>query len=321
MKHISAQRKIKRLQNRAPELFALPLLCCVLLILCRSTLGQESSTSNGSRTASRDSVAMTVDERQISVSELCAAIRTLPPPQAQGFPLHPPLAAQWYGPLVALAEEAKREHLGQQFLNDEISPVDQANALSAELIRKIARQSEPTEAEIQQYYAAHPHEFERTEARRIVISHATALASRSTRSVSEAQAKANAIDVELKQGADFGSLAAKESDDPYTKSKGGDLGDVSHNQMEPEVDHVIWSLAPGATSAPFAGRFGYEIVKVESRRILPLNEARETIIGNVKFLKTARLRQAIIAAARISLKKTYMDSPLPCEVNTATITK
>lgn len=264
---------------------------------------------------------MTVGERQISISELCTAIATLPPPQAKAFPLHPTLAAQWYGPLIALAEEAKREHLGQQFLQGEISSVDLANALSAELIRKIAQESEPTEAQIERYYIGNRKEFERTKARHIVISYATTVASRSSRTSSEARTKADAIFEALKRGADFAVMAARESDDPYTKVKGGDLGDVSHNQMEPAVDHSIWSLAESETSAPFEGRFGYEIVRVESRRVLALNEAREMIVGNLKFLRTSSQRQQIIARTRITLKRTYIHSPLPCEVNAVALTK
>lgn len=290
-------------------------------LLCATGWGQETATENSNRTALKDEVVMTAGQRQISVAELCAAIRTLPPPQATGFPQHPALAAQWYGPLVALAEEAKREHLGQQYLQGDISPVDQANALSAELIRKIASDSEPTEDEIKQYYAAHPDEFERTRARHIVISDATALATRSNRTASEAQIKAEQIAAQLKQGADFATLAARESDDPYSRGSGGALGDIAHHQMEPAIDEVLWSLPVGQTSAPFAGRFGYEIVRVESRRILPLSEAREDIIGNIKFLRTTRERQKIISATPISLKRSYMDSQLPCELNAVALGK
>jgi parvulin-like peptidyl-prolyl isomerase len=223
--------------------------------------------------------------------------------------------------LIALAQEAKREHLGQQFLQGEISSVDLANALSAELIQKIARESEPTEPQIEQYYIGHRKEFERTKARHIVISYVTAVASRSSRTSAEARTKADAISEALKRGADFAEVAARESDDQYTAAKGGDLGDVSPNQMEPAMDHSIWSLRPGETSAPFEGRFGYEIVRVESRRVLPLNESREMIVGNIKFLRTNRQRLEIIASTRITLKRTYIDSPLPCEVKTGALTK
>jgi hypothetical protein len=289
------------------------------LLLCGSVLGQGSSAQPPAEEMSQDPVAMTVSDREITVSELCAAIARLPPPQAKGYLLHPALAAQWYGPLVALAEEAKREHLGASLNTENESEVNLQNGLAGELIQKIARDLQPTESQIQNYYATHQSEFERTKARHILISDATALASQSKRTAAEAKSKAEQIAAQLKHGADFAVLAEKESEDPYTKDKRGDLGDVSHHQMEPAVDQVLWSLAPGQTSDPFEGRFGYEIVQVEGRRTLPLDNVRESVIGDIKFEASKRRQQEIIAAAHITLKRVYMDAQLPCRAKPSTL--
>lgn len=243
----------------------------------------------------------------------------LPPPQAKGYPLHPALAAQWYGKLVAFAEEAKREHLAASVPPGNTSPLDQENGLSEALIQKMARDIEPGDAQIEAYYASHAAEFERTRARLIVISDAAALASRSPRTPAQAKGKAEEVAAELRHGADFATLARKDSDDPYTRQKEGDLGEVSHHQMEPAVDEVLWALAPGQTSQAFQGRFGYEIVKVEGRRVLSLNEARATIIGDLKFQGSVRRQEQIINAAHIRLKKVFMNSPLPCDAKQASL--
>jgi hypothetical protein len=286
-------------------------LWSILLFLCAPVWGQASAVSGRQATA-QDSIAMTVGSRQITVSELCTVTGLLPPPQVSGFRLHPPLAAQWYGPLVALAEEAKREHLDDSLSPGKGSIVDEENGLAAALIQKIANQLHPSEAEIRQYYATHQYEFERTKARHIIISYATAFASRSSRTEAEAKQEAEAISLQLKNGADFATLAAKESDDPYTKGRGGDLGEVYHHQMDPAEEKVLWSLAPGQTSAPFVDRFGYGIVRVEGRRVLPLSDVRETVVGDLKFVADKRRQQQIINAAHVTLKKAYMTSPLPC---------
>jgi hypothetical protein len=283
-----------------------------ILILPFLAWAQTPPHNAKAQTTLHDAVAMTVWNRQITVSELCTAIASLPPPQANGFPLHPTLAAQWYGPLVALAEEARREHLGDSLSPGEGSMLDEENALASALIRKIADGLHPTDREIQDYYLAHQYEFERTKARHIIISYDTAFASRSKRTAAEAKAKAEAISQQLRNGADFGALAAKESEDPYTKNKGGDLGEVYHHQMDAAEEAVLWSLAPGQTSEPFVDRFGYAIVRVEGRRVLPLNEARATVIGDLKFAADERRQHEIINAAHVTLKKVYMTSPLPC---------
>lgn len=262
--------------------------------------------------AKPEPVVITVGDRKISASELCSAIGSLPPPQRVGYTQHPALAKDWFGPLVALAEEAKREQL---LLPEDprLSEVDLYNALAGELIQSIANRVQPSNTEIETYYATHEEDFEQVKARHILISYATAFASRSSRSASEAKVKAEDISVQLKRGADFAALAAKDSDDPYTKSKGGDLGYVSRHQLEPAADSALWSLASGQTSAPFEGRFGYEIVQVQQRRTQPVDEVRESIVGKIKAGAIEERQQQIVSAAHITLAPAYADAPLPCE--------
>lgn len=243
---------------------------------------------------------------------MCAAISSLPPPQRTGYMQHPALAGDWFGPLVALAEEARREGLSVAE-GQKLSEVDLDNALAGELIQAIANNIQPSAAEIAAYYSAHKSEFEQAKARHIVVSYATAFASRSSRSKAEAKAKADDLYSRLKRGADFATLAAAESDDPYTKSKGGDLGNVSHRQLEPALDAAIWQLAPGQISAPFEGRFGYEIVQVEDRKMQSLDQVRENIIGRIRAQALERRQQETISAAHVTLAPEYKDAPLPCE--------
>lgn len=199
-------KTITKHKSRLPRL----VLSLWFVILCGAAWGQDNRTNDYDRSVPSQSVAMTVAERQVTVRELCAAIATLPPPQANAYPLHPPLAAQWYGPLVALAEEARRENLGASLSDENTSAVDEENSLAAELIRKLASDIQPTESQIENYYAAHQSEFERINARHILISHATAFASRSKLTAAEAKAKAEQIAAQLRHGADFAALASNE---------------------------------------------------------------------------------------------------------------
>jgi len=66
----------------------------------------------------------------------------------------------------------------------------------------------------------------------------------------EDTAKANSVLTQLKQGADFGTLAKTVSDDP-TKVNGGDYGvgiTKSNPNVPPEVVNSLFSLKPGQTS-------------------------------------------------------------------------
>lgn len=280
------------------------------LFLCPCGAVPQTSPTTVDQTLQRATV-MTVGGRAITVSELCTALESLPPPQRTGFALHPKLAKDWFGPLVAMAEEAKREHLAID-AKEKLNDVDRENGLVGELIQAIARDIRPSDADIEKYYSTHTSDFEEATVRHILISDATALGSRSKRSPSEARAKAQRIAAELKSGADFAALATKESDDRNTKNEGGNLGRVSHHQLEPAVDQFVWSLKPGESSAPFEGRFGYEIVRVEERRLQPLATVREVIIGKIKAAALDRKQQEIVADAHIWLDPAYADGPLPC---------
>jgi len=280
----------------------------LVAFLLRSVYAQPPAPANHQKP---DPVVITVADRKITVSQLCSAIGSLPPPQRKGYVLHPALAKDWFGPLIAMSEEAKREHLSSS-QDPKLSQVDRENALVGDLIAHIAQETQPTDSEIESYYQAHKDEFEQVKARQILISDATALASRSKRSAAEAKAKADEIAAELNHGADFASLATTQSDDPYTKDKRGDLGYVSRHQMEPAVDRMLWTLAPGKTSAPFEGRFGYEIVRIEDRRTQLLEAVRDVIVGKIKSAVLEQRQQEIVTAAHITLEPDYLDAPLPC---------
>lgn len=284
------------------------ILCTLPLLLC---LGNLQAQGHAAARLNADAVAMTVGEERITAARLCTAIQSLPSPQQRGYALYPNLAAQWFGPLVAMAEEAKRRHLTVPE-NPKESEVDLDNALVGELIQAMARDTQPTERDIESYYLAHRNEFEQALVRHILISHATALASRSRRPAEEAKRKADWIVVQLTHGSDFRRLARAQSEDPDTREKGGDLGYISHHQLEPAVDQAIWSLAPGQTSVPIESRFGYEIVQVPAHRTQPREAVHGIILGKIRAAALDRRQHSIIEAAHITLEPSYAGSPLPC---------
>jgi peptidyl-prolyl cis-trans isomerase D len=64
----------------------------------------------------------------------------------------------------------------------------------------------------------------------------------------------------------FAEMAKKHSDDPSSKSKGGDLGVVTRGKMIEDVETVLFELKPGSISAPIKAPYGYHILLVGTRR-------------------------------------------------------
>lgn len=252
-------------------------------------------------TAAPGFAVMWVGDRPVTAAELQLALQTLPPPQRAGFTQHPELAVQWYGRLVALSQEARREHLdsGLDLLHGSI--VDHRNALVAALVQAIAHAVEPTPAQIRADYRQHADAFMQVRARVLRVSDRTSLASHTQRTPQQAQERIQALAQQLRRGADFATLARENSDDATTRAQGGELNYVSRHIQIPEIDRLLWTLPPGQLSAPVHTRFGYELVLVEDRRPMPLAQAQPLILGHLRMQAITSQTQAIVAAARIRM--------------------
>ncbi len=120
-----------------------------------------------------------------------------------------------------------------------------------------------TDADLQAYYNAHQAQFqvkEQVKVRHILIA--------VTDPKADAAAKAKADDLlkQIKAGGNFADLASKNSDDPGSKTQGGELGWLDRGKTVPEFDKTAFSLAPGQTSDVIKTQFGYHILQVEDKK-------------------------------------------------------
>lgn len=91
-----------------------------------------------------------------------------------------------------------------------------------------------------------------------------------------AEKKALALKARLDAGADFAALAREASDDPGSKSAGGDLGWVRRGLMTPKFEQALYELTPGTVSAPVETEFGWHLIKLselKAAQTKPFNDA------------------------------------------------
>ena len=95
-------------------------------------------------------------------------------------------------------------------------------------------------------------------------------------------------------GADFADVARRESQDPGSASKGGNLDWFGPGRMVAEFDSVSFALAPGQISEPFATSYGYHIInKLDQRGVKPLEDMRPSIISMME--RDGRINRPVLA--------------------------
>lgn len=145
-----------------------------------------------------------------------------------------------------LLQEIKRQSLSQQ--------------LYQKVIEQSGAQQPVTDDEVRRYYEEHRAEMVRLETRHL------------RNIVVGSQQDADRVLQEARTGADFADLARRYSQDPTTKSQGGDLGFRNRTVFEDEYANAAFSAAPGSLFGPVQASRGWNVGQVlEVQPQVPLN--------------------------------------------------
>jgi peptidyl-prolyl cis-trans isomerase D len=132
--------------------------------------------------------------------------------------------------------------------------------------------------------------------------------------VDEIKKKAEDVLKQVKMGAKFEDLAKKNSEDPGTKDKGGDLGWIVQGQTVPEFEKVAFSLQPGTVSDLVKTQYGFHIIKVlakETAHTKPFDEVKDSIRAPMMLTKTddeaSKIAEQLAAAIRKSNRTPLAD--------------
>jgi peptidyl-prolyl cis-trans isomerase C len=121
--------------------------------------------------------------------------------------------------------------------------------------------------------------------------------------------EAKAIEAQLKNGADFATLAKEKSKDPGA-ANGGDLGWFTKDQMVPAFSEVAFKLDKGQISDPVHTQFGWHIIKVEDKRIKPIPTFEE-VKPQLQSYVAHRAQAQLVDNLRKTAKIERLDQPAP----------
>jgi len=114
------------------------------------------------------------------------------------------------------------------------------------------------------------------------------------------QAQAQAIIAQLDKGADFATLAKKDSIDPGA-SNGGELGWFTQQEMVPAFANAAFALQVGKyTETPVQSQFGWHVILCEGKRSAPTpaladvsDQIRQTLADNAIKATLAQVRTKV----------------------------
>lgn len=209
----------------------------------------------------------------------------------------------------ALTAQAEKAGTDQDPLTQAVLKVARERVLSDAQIYEVGKAGWPSDDALakaaQERYTANPKLFERAKplirARQILLPKGSG-----DDQVKQNRERAEALRKELAGGADFAELARRNSTDPNTASRGGDMGYFAKDTY-PELEAALDQLKePGELTEVFESPYGLHILKLEERKpagIPPFSEVRERLIEQLREEADQRARLRAVDGIRADMKR------------------
>jgi peptidyl-prolyl cis-trans isomerase D len=167
-----------------------------------------------------------------------------------------------------------------------------------------------SDADVQAYYNQHQAQYQVKE--QVKVRHILIAVPQGADAKTDHAAKAKADDLlkQIKSGANFADLASKNSDDPGSKTQGGELGWLDRGRTVPEFDTVAFTLNPGQTSDVIKTQFGYHILQVEEKKtahLRPLSEVKAEIVPVLEQQRVGAAEQTFASQLAADAKKNGLE--------------
>ncbi|MEM9028522.1 MAG: peptidylprolyl isomerase [Pseudomonadota bacterium] len=125
--------------------------------------------------------------------------------------------------------------------------------------------------------------------------------------------KAKEVYEALVHDGDFAELAKKNSEDPGSRERGGDLGYFARGMMVPAFEKAAFALKKDEISQPVKSRFGWHIIKVIDRR-KKAPPAFDSVKDRLRIVVVRERVKSIVDGLRKSAKLEYVDPAIRKQV-------
>ncbi len=263
-----------------------------------------------------NTVVATVAGISITVADVRKILETAPAQLAQQFKLQNPQQALGTVYLMRyLASEGEKAHLDEQSpLKEEIEELIallKQQVLANAMVNKEQNSFVVTGEQIDEFYQKNQARWEEAKIKIILIGFKPAAAAPAKvpaapdatdaltqdakgvletahplneRSEAEAQKLAADLVTQLRGGADFVKLVAQYSDDAESKASGGDFGTPikATSSFAQDLKKTVLAMNAGDISDPVRQGNGFYIIRLEEKKVQPINDVRESIVKEIR---------------------------------------
>jgi peptidyl-prolyl cis-trans isomerase D len=170
---------------------------------------------------------------------------------------------------------------------------------------RVAATMDVSDATLHQYYDAHRDQYRTPE--RVKVRHILLMTQGKPKAdVDKLKTKADELLKQIKGGADFAALATVNSDDPGSKTKGGDLGWIVRGQTVKNFESTAFSLKPGEISPVITTEYGFHILQVQEKQeahLQSFDEVKPQIMAEIKKSGLNDRVQTLADQARAEIAK------------------
>ncbi len=180
------------------------------------------------------------------------------------------------------------------------------------------------DADVASYYAQHRSDFERPARAQVKV---TSISKAPTPADTAAALEhAREVRQEIVDGADFATVAGRESQDQGSAAQGGELGTIRKGQTVPQFEEAAWSAPIGQITQPVLTPFGFHLIRVASRNadsaevahilisIERTAESEDSLLARVDSLESLAGRMSLDNAAQelgLQVRTTELTPVLP----------
>lgn len=266
----------------------------VLVLAFIAVGGCEKGTEEGTESAERTGEIVRVGTAVLTAEDITRLIpeeESIPPT----FEERREFVRRWVDTQVLCQEAVRRGLKGDSRVEARLRELEQEYLADYLVFTELRKRTRVNEEEIEHYFAAHEREY--------LYEYRVSQILVNTAEEAE-QAK------KLLATKSFAAVANRYSVDPVPK-RGGDLGYLTKGNMIPELETVVFAMAPGEVSGVIKSDFGYHIFRLEDVREalvgVGLDDVREQIMNTLMLEKRKNAYREFIDSLKAHANVSYKD--------------